>query len=1120
VPLTGADKALETVREHARDDVRLRILAAAPGQAAARNEGAARARGDFLVFVEVTDVLPPHAVAALLAPVARSGSDLVIGRRTEVRGLGRTVVQPADPLHDEPRYGTTLDACPVAVTDLGAENRLYRRSFWRSADLAFRPTDRNGAELALDATARARRFDVVKDVTYVAMNRAVGAPVGQLRDHMEGLDAWLADQQDKRRKISALGIAALRDQWAYAALDTWAQPLLDDAERATPSQWDSLRRYVDELAAEMSPEVWDWVRAESRVKLWLLQHDRRDQLADFLSQRWFEQGNRPTVVVDGAVRAVLPYYGDDAVGVPAETFVMQPAETPLVAMLREVTWVSPQRLDLVLFTWIDFVGHDDAPPDVEVALVQERSGRRLDLPVTRHETPQVTQAAGHRYQDYRRGGVSISVDTEALVAAGEHGAEEAWQLELVVRYRGLERRGGVTRKDYRGTADLLVSRLLAPRRVGPALVGLSSNPESPLLITVTPGSPVRLVDPSVEGRRVAGSLHRDPGTEVTMVRLTGPDGLKASAPVRLDNGRADFAVDLPAASRLQSGQPWQLDAVDAAGTRQPVIWPDGTAEWLLGHGSGSVAWARASTGASEVLEASGVLVIEDIRLGPGHLDVEVRWLGTAPGTFRLELCSTRVRLLAVPGEDGDATTTLRIPLTWDEWGLGPAPVPLDRYTFELVHGAAESPGRVMYGSGVLASTLTFQLDDDYLMRPFRDRHELGVVLARPLGEEVRGPYHQKELQRWCLSGEIPLDPDSVYLQSYAGASATDSQLAIHHELRRSHPHLTLHWGVADRSSTVPEGGVPVLLNSREWYHALASSTYLVNNIDFDRWFAKRPGQRMLQTFHGYPSKSMGIRLWEAKHFSPRRIEAELARTSAGWDLILTPTPAMDEHYRREYRYDGKIFSHGYPRDDVLVSPDADRIRRETRERLGIRPDQTVVLYAPTWRDDLATNYRSAQMVRHLDLESASRTLGPDYVMLMRGHRFHARAGHHEGRSTRMIDVTTYPEINDLVLAADAAVLDYSSLRFDFALTGRPMLFLVPDLAAYTSAVRGFLFDFAASAPGPLLDSADQVIASLRDLERVSARYAAACEAFQAEFNYLQDGRSAEHVVAEFFGPAR
>ena len=1119
VPLEGADKALEAVRVHALDDIRLRVLGVAPDRPSAANRGAARARGEFLLFADVTDVVPPNAVAALLAPVTASGSELVIGRRQEVRGLGRTVVQPPDPLHDEPRQGTSLADCPTAVTDLGAENRLYRRSFWSAASLAFQPGDRSGAGLALDATAQARSFDVVKDVTYIAMNRAVSAPVGQLRDHMDGLDAWLTDQQDKRRKISALGDPALRDQWAYAALDTWVQPLLDDAERASPGQWESLRRYVDELDSEMSPEVWDRLRAESRVKLWLLRHDRRDQLAEYLSRRWFEQGNRPTVVVDGEVHAELPYYRDETVGIPDATYAMRPEETPLVTVLREVIWASPQRLDLVLFSWIDFVDHDDEEPDVAVALVRDGTDERVDLSVTRHETPQVTHLAGHRYQDYRRGGLSVSVDTEALAALS--GTAATWSLELVVRYRGLERRGRVTRKDYRGTADLLVSRVLAPRRVGGALVGLGSTPSSPFLITVQPAFPVRLVGPSSEGRRVTGSLETDPGVTIAAVRLTGPEGLRAQAVVSAGAAGAEFAVDLPRSPKLQAGQTWQLEAVDATGTRHAIAWPDGTSEWLLGAESGSVAWARSTTGGAELVEALGVLVLEDVRLAPGHLEVGARWLGRAPAGFRLELATARTTLRAESADEGPAgALTLRIPLTWDEWGLGIAPVPLDRYLFTLTHGPQDAPGQLMYGARMLAETLTFQLDHDYLMRPFRGRGEFGVVLARPLGDAERGPFHQKQLQRWCLSGEVPLDPDAVYLQSYAGASATDSQLAIHHELRRSHPHLKLHWGVADRSSTVPEGAIPVLLNSREWFRVLARSTYLVNNIDFDRWFVKRPGQRMLQTFHGYPSKSMGIRLWQAKQFSPRRIAAEIARTSDGWDVALTPTPEMDEHYRREYRYDGEIFSHGYPRDDVLVSPDADRIREETRERLGIRPGQTAVLYAPTWRDDLATNYRSAQMAKHLDVESASRALGDDYVMLMRGHRFHARAGHHEGRSTRMIDVTTYPEINDLILASDAAVLDYSSLRFDFALTGRPMLFLVPDLVSYTGAVRGFLFDFAASAPGPLLDKAEEVVAALRDLEGVSARYAGARDAFHARFNYLQDGRSAEQVVARFFGPAR
>jgi CDP-glycerol glycerophosphotransferase len=115
-------------------------------------------------------------------------------------------------------------------------------------------------------------------------------------------------------------------------------------------------------------------------------------------------------------------------------------------------------------------------------------------------------------------------------------------------------------------------------------------------------------------------------------------------------------------------------------------------------------------------------------------------------------------------------------------------------------------------------------------------------------------------------------------------------------------------------------------------------------------------------------------------------------------------------------------------------------------------------------------------------------------------------------------VTGYPEINDLVLAADAAVLDYSSLRFDFALTGRPMVFLVPDLADYTGGVRGFLYDFEPTAPGPLLDTTEQVVGALRDLDGVARTHRDAYDRFNATYNHRQDGRAAARVVDAVWGP--
>jgi CDP-glycerol glycerophosphotransferase len=119
-------------------------------------------------------------------------------------------------------------------------------------------------------------------------------------------------------------------------------------------------------------------------------------------------------------------------------------------------------------------------------------------------------------------------------------------------------------------------------------------------------------------------------------------------------------------------------------------------------------------------------------------------------------------------------------------------------------------------------------------------------------------------------------------------------------------------------------------------------------------------------------------------------------------------------------------------------------------------------------------------------------------------------------SARLVDVTDHPEVNDLVLASDAAVLDYSSLRFDFSLTGRPMLFLVPDLDRYRGG-RGFLYPFEESAPGPQLRDTDEVVAALEDLPAVVTRYAEQYAAFQRRFNYRQDGHAAQRVAARYFG---
>src|SRR5260370_22151947 len=112
----------------------------------------------------------------------------------------------------------------------------------------------------------------------------------------------------------------------------------------------------------------------------------------------------------------------------------------------------------------------------------------------------------------------------------------------------------------------------------------------------------------------------------------------------------------------------------------------------------------------------------------------------------------------------------------------------------------------------------------------------------------------------------------------------------------------------------------------------------------------------------------------------------------------------------------------------------------------------------------------------------------------------------------VLDVTCYPDIADLLLITDIVVTDYFSVMFDFANTGRPMLFFAYDLERYRDQQRGFYFDFEADAPGPLLATTAEVIAAVRDIGQVARSYERARAAFTATFCPLDHGHAATRAV--------
>ncbi|OAR26060.1 hypothetical protein A8W25_11305 [Streptomyces sp. ERV7] len=363
--------------------------------------------------------------------------------------------------------------------------------------------------------------------------------------------------------------------------------------------------------------------------------------------------------------------------------------------------------------------------------------------------------------------------------------------------------------------------------------------------------------------------------------------------------------------------------------------------------------------------------------------------------------------------------------------------------------------------------------------------------------------HYYRLQRL-----LPLDPGLAVYASYWNRGVSCNPAAVHRKAAELAPHIKGVWVVTKAEAA--DGHPFVLPDTLAYWRLMARAGYFVNNVNFPDHLVKRPGQRHLQTHHGTPLKRMGLdqldRPAAAQGFGFRRFLARVDR----WDFSLSANPHSTETWSRVYPSAVRHLESGYPRNDVYATATAESIAA-VRRALGIAPGRRAILYAPTHRE-----YERG-FSAPLDLVRVADALGPDTLLLVRAHYFHASAGlpEHPG----LLDVSAHPRVEELCLAADALVTDYSSMMFDYANLDRPIVVHAPDWEVYRT-VRGVCFDLLSGrpgdTPGAVTTSTDELISCFRDGGWDSRANAVLRAAFRERFCPYDDGRAAERVVRTVF----
>ena len=242
----------------------------------------------------------------------------------------------------------------------------------------------------------------------------------------------------------------------------------------------------------------------------------------------------------------------------------------------------------------------------------------------------------------------------------------------------------------------------------------------------------------------------------------------------------------------------------------------------------------------------------------------------------------------------------------------------------------------------------------------------------------------------------------------------------------------------------------VIRDTQEYWKLLTSCKYVMTDNSFPTLYTKQPGQVYLNTWHGTPIKKMGADVGcNNKSFKGK----------GHWklDYFTCQGEFEQEIFCRVFNSLSKDKAHviGLPRNDIYANYNKEYMIT-LRKKMGIAIDKRVILYAPTFREYDKSSSMEVKVSVPIQIEKWRKELGEDYVLLFRAH-YEVAKGLNIKDDDFVREMSSYPQLEDLMIVSDLLISDYSSIFFDYSIMSKPMLAFCYDYERY-NAERGMYFD--------------------------------------------------------------
>lgn len=347
---------------------------------------------------------------------------------------------------------------------------------------------------------------------------------------------------------------------------------------------------------------------------------------------------------------------------------------------------------------------------------------------------------------------------------------------------------------------------------------------------------------------------------------------------------------------------------------------------------------------------------------------------------------------------------------------------------------------------------------------------------------------------------LPTDDKLVIFVSFMGMGFNDSPKAIY-DYMKSHEQYKGYrcvWAF-EHPEKFPDLET-VKIDTAAYFKTALRAKYWITNTNIERGLRfKKKNQVYLNTWHGIALKHIGNDVEGRKDFNFDTV-----------DHLVVSGDHDEKVWKSAFNADEKTYLRcGMPRNEELWLADEEK-KRQMREKLGLPSDKKVILYAPTWRES-TDGGKSYEIKPPIHFDEWKKQLGNEYIVLFRAHHQTTKVlGVQYDEFVR--DASDYPAVNDLMIASDMLITDYSAIAFDYAVTCKPIFCYAYDYESYL-AERGTYFDIDDRYPNKSCRAEDELLKRIKDID-----YKLECEntrRFRDEFISYGIGATEACVKAEF-----